>query len=107
MIHYNKGILMAQLVLNQLQLIIERENIKKDYYVESYQNCREQGFAIMLEQNLFEKTIYITKQRNTDKLALYIGSYTFQGLSNDAYQDKHEFEDGEEYKAAKFILENL
>ena len=107
MIHYNKGILMAQLVLNQLNLILEKKEIKKSYYVNSYQNCREQGFEIMNEDDLFNKAIYITKQRNTDKLALYIGSHTNHGLSDDAYQNQHEFEDGEEYKAAMFIIENL
>ena len=108
-IMYNMGIVMAKAVLNQVELIVRKENLDKQYYVECYQNGREQGYIIMNQENsnLFEKVIYITKQRNTDKLVLYIGLYSNQGLSQNAYDNMIEFNDDEEYKAAQYIIENL
>ena len=107
MIKFNNGILMAKLVLDNLNLLLQNQDIKKDYYVECYQNGREHGFLIMNYNDLFNKTIYITKQRNSDTLVLYLGTYSDRGLSKDAYQNAIGFNQGEELKAAQYIMENL
>jgi len=61
---------------------------KEYYYIEAFQNCREQGITIWIpnckgNSNL---TFYVTQHRNSDDIGFYKGEHQFQGLSKDAYE---------------------
>ncbi len=57
------------------------------WWVEAYQNGREQGIIIW-EPNL---AYYVAQHRNSDQIVVYKGKYSMQSISDDAYANKNFF----------------
>lgn len=103
MLNYHKSLLVAQDVLKKLESISEDIN----YTIQAYQNCREQGYMVINDDHDMDKVAFIAENRNSDQIVVYIGHYSNQGLSDDAYENAKYFDTNEYLDAAIYIKENL
>lgn len=63
MIYKNKGIIMADYIVEQ----VSRRCSEVSGYIDTFNNCREQGYIVYLFNSLREHlTIYVYAHRNTD-----------------------------------------
>jgi len=99
---FHHSLKVAQHVLTEL--LSNDEFMKLDGYIESYQNGREQGYAIVFYQPI-NFAVYICEERRSDNIAVYRGSYSMQSISEDAYKNCRTFEEGSYEEAADFIVE--
>jgi hypothetical protein len=99
---YNSSFKASQLVLNCLEVIS-----KKTYTVQAYQNCREQGHMLINSKYDLNKVAFICHHRNSDEIMVYIGKYSNQGLSDDAYNNGKHFNPEEYIEAARYIDEMI
>ncbi len=68
----------------------EKYETEEYYYIEAFQNCREQGITIWIpncKNKNINITFYVTQHRNCDEIGFYKGSHTFHGLAQDAYKE--------------------
>ena len=72
--------------------------------IDSYQNGREQGLTLAANAG---HTIYVSEDRNSDAIVVYIGSYAPQGLSKDAYKTAKHFAHTDVSGAAEYIRKDL
>jgi len=89
MIRQINSLATAQAVINLLNCGDRITCLKKDWWIEAYQNGREQGFMIT---DISKVAYYICKGRRTDAIYIYKGSYSMQSISEDAYENAHCFE---------------
>ena len=96
-----QSLVAAEHVLNLVQ---NDDNVQTlEGFIECYQNGREQGFLIFgLKDN---KAIYWANHRNTDQIVVYVGSYSMQSISEDAYRNK--FMSKSHGEASKYIIKQL
>lgn len=78
----------AEAVINLLTSADKIAKLKKDWWVESYQNGREQGFMIT---DFCKVAYYICEGRSSDSIYIYKGSYAMQSISEDAYENAKTF----------------
>ena len=77
----NKGIIYAEAVASWLG------NWEVDGWIETFNNCREQGYILRLENNTV--TVYVYAHRNTDKLTIsWDEGYGDRMYSEDAYYNR-------------------
>jgi len=78
-------------------------------YIEAYQNGREQGITVwdtrISDSMRKNTTYYVAENRNSDKVVVYVGPYSMQSISVEAYKHKNYFSNPEE--AANWIIEQL
>jgi hypothetical protein len=105
----NRNDLLARRVLAEVKRLAKKS--KDDCYVlvETYSNCREQGFALA-SCDAFK--VAFAENRNSDDLVLYRGSrLDFENNSNipsdEAYESRLYFSPNNVKKAAKFIVKYL
>ena len=89
MIRQINSLATAQAVINLLNSGDKIVRLKKDWWIEAYQNGREQGFMIT---DISKVAYYICEGRRSDSIYIYKGSYTMQSISEDAYQNANTFE---------------
>lgn len=66
---------------------IEEFEVQEYYYIEAFQNCREQGITIWIPHSKKGNfTYYVTQNRHSDEIGFYKGKHIFHGLSQDAYE---------------------
>jgi hypothetical protein len=87
MITQCESLVKANQVLVQLQNSSRAKKI--DCWVDCYQNGREQGF--LLWGNGGTKGIYFAQNRCSDLIAVYIGDYSNQGVSENAFKNRKDF----------------
>jgi len=103
MITLQYSLAVAQKVLD---LIMTDERAKElEANVEAYQNGREQGYLIWHWKA--NKALYIAQQRNSDFIVVYLGSYSMQSISEDAYKNSKYFDCGDYASAVDYIFEVL
>jgi len=61
---------------------------KHIWYIDAYQNGREQGITIWDGSRI---CYYISEHRNSDEIVIYKGKYIMQSLSDDAYKHPNFF----------------
>jgi hypothetical protein len=83
---------------------------KIDCLVESYQNGREQGLMLWnstevpyLNTTGWLKAIYIAQERRSDSIVVYVGEYSMQSISENAYKNGKTFSSVE--AAAEYVEE--
>lgn len=102
MIRKIESLINAEDVLNRLMSAYATKDI--DCFCECYQNGREQGFTLFgFTQS--GKAIYFANHRNSDVIRVYVGSYSLQSISDDAYA--HSFTSKDNYDAVKYIIEQM
>ena len=77
--------------------------------VESYANCREQGFALA---SCYDRKVVFSENRNSDDIVVYTGDcMTFEFNSNipneEAWENRKFFKPDQVEKAARFIVKYL
>ena len=77
------------------------KHLKHEWYVESYQNGREQGLLI----TDFTMCYYISRHRNTEDICIYKGDYSMQSISENAYRNSKSFKDSQ--TAADWVVTEL
>jgi hypothetical protein len=75
---------------------------KKLWYLDAYQNGREQGITLWDGGKI---CYYIAEHRNSDQIVIYKGSYAMQSLSDDAYKSPTGFSHVED--AVKWLKEEI
>ena len=109
---YKSKINVALTVLSCFETVLERFPTEVgDFSVETYSNCREQGFAIKVwnKETLKNKTASFSENRNSDDIVVYVG-YDFDGYnvpSEEAYKKAKYFRYDKAYAAAKYMFEEL
>ena len=63
MLYKNKGIIMAEYIL---QMVNNRVCDSVDGFVDTFNNCREQGYIIYIHKNMKVLSIYVYANRHTD-----------------------------------------
>lgn len=91
----------ALAILQLLEADERLNNNKNCYWVEAYQNGREQGITIWNSDVAY----YIAHHRNGDQPVVYKGSYSMQSVSEDAYKHKNFFCSIEE--CVRWLIEEL
>jgi len=94
-------------VLNKLR-DLSRDVELHSCYVNAYQNGREQGFSIVIDQ--YEPELRVTAiswahHRNSDRMRVYEGPYSLQAISDDAFENDHIFDTVDE--CAEYIWERV
>lgn len=88
-------------VLQVLEANDRIANNEKRWWIEAYQNGREQGIIIW-EPSL---AYYVAQHRNSDQIVVYKGSYNMQSISDDAYENKKFFSTIDD--AVEWLVEEL
>jgi len=91
-------------VMHYIQADGELQRTPTRWYIEAYQNGREQGFLVSTFLP-HKPTYFVAQQRNSDRLIIYKGSYAFQGLSEDAYKNYQEFNTADE--TGDWLIEDI
>jgi len=92
----------ALAILSILETNEHLSNNENRWWVEAYQNGREQG---ILFWNSGKVAYYLSEHRNSDQIVVYKGSYNMQSLSDDAYQHSNFFSHVED--AVDWLVEEL
>ena len=92
-----------------LELLTWRlEDDETTYYVDCYQNCREQGFTVTNLEVLDErKSVTFSENRNSDSIVVYKDNCEFQGISEESYNTAKYFPYNEHDKAVDYMVEYL
>lgn len=98
MIRKCRSLIVAFNVVNLIQNDHRAEEVSA--YIDSYQNCREQGFQVVCGRTAF----FIAEHRNSDSIVVYEGEPSNQSLSDHAYRNPHFFDCGKYEDAADYIL---
>lgn len=88
MIRKVKSLAIAESVINLLLAGDNVINIKKDWWIESYQNGREQGYVLTDIQKV---AYYICENRHTNDICIYKGQPSNYGLDTEAWYNAHTF----------------
>lgn len=103
MIKIQYSLVVAQKILD---LIMADERAKElEAIVECYQNGREQGYLIWNWKA--NKALYIAQQRNSDSIVVYLGSYSMQSISEDAYKNSKYFDCDDYAGVVNYIFDTL
>lgn len=117
LLRVNRSLEVAQRVLEAVNARLETltDGDEIDYItnhlrpvLESYQNGREQGYSIVVTlpgSRLVQ--ISFSENRNSDDIVVYIGDYTTQGISENAYWGRRYFLAGCYDEAAGYIVEYM
>lgn len=105
MIQKVESLMVAEHILNLVQNDPRAREV--GCFVECYQNGREQGFLLWnaFASNNKAMGIYICQDRKSDYIMVYVGEYSMQGISDDAYHHPNSFSPGSSLSAADFVLE--
>lgn len=101
MIRKVESLLDSEDVLNKLSNDHRTKDI--DCFVECYQNGREQGFLLFNFKN--GKTIYFANHRNSDQIRIYVGDYSMQSISDDAYRNSYTSKN--HLEAVEYIIKKM
>jgi hypothetical protein len=104
MLHFEHSMFVAQQVINHM--LNDRRSVRIEAAIEAYQNGREQGHLVWC-QDPMNITFYISEDRHSDDIVVYVGRYSMQSISDDAYTHKNSFKPGCYQEASNFIYEYL
>ncbi len=103
MIYKNPSLLRAEAIINMVMADQHFVESTDHIIIEAYQNGREQGYTICPPD--LNNALFIAQERRSDDIVVYVGKFSMQGLSEDAYMNAHIFKD--EVQAADFIRKTL
>lgn len=103
MIRKCESLINAEDVLNRLMSNYETKEI--DCFVDCYQNGREQGFILYGFVTNSRKAIYFCNGRRTDAITIYVGNYSLQSISEDAYRNYFPSKDNQE--AVDYVISQM
>ena len=83
---FSVALSMAMRLLANEKIMYDTE---KRWFVEAYQNGREQG--IIIWGGAGYPAYFIAQQRNSDDIVIYKGKYSMQSISDDAYSHPNYF----------------
>ena len=96
----------ALAIMHLVLLAQEYVEGESEWYIEAYQNCREQGITIHLSSLPgMESTLYVSEHRVSDEIVVYEGRYSNQAISESAYANYRMF--ANESLAAEYIIERM
>lgn len=107
---YSRNDTAARKVLAEIRKLSHLYGDKSDIVtIETYSNCREQGFAL---DSCVDRKVAFSEYRNTDDIVVYFGGradFTFNtNIPNEeVYESKRFFRYNQIEQAAKFILKYL
>ena len=114
-IHFCKGITVAQKVLKHIKLISKGQEEMFEITIESYCNCREQGFQFIfypIKDYWATVTFSVAENRNSDSIVVYQTEHSnkqgLDGMSDEDYKTCkgiNYFRYDEHEKAAQHILD--
>ena len=114
MIRKHNSLVVADNLLNVL--MNDEEAPKVDGCVRTFENCREQGYAISIHK-AFDKEfdhpylqVSFAENRNSDQIVVYIGPSeedTNTDLSKEAYRNARYFSPGDYHAATRYIFSTL
>lgn len=114
MIQKHNSLVVADTLLNYL--MNDEEAPRVDGTVRTFENCREQGYAIDID-TAFDKQfeypfprVTFAENRNSDQIVVYIGppeGGPNTDLSEKAYRNAKYFHPEDYYKATRYIFETL
>ncbi len=96
----------AKIVLNMIEEeLYHKVTCDLDFYVECYQNCREQGFTIVartIKGEYKKRRVTFSEGRTSEKIVVYLGNEAFRGITEKSYKTKRGFGDldGPDYQRA-------
>jgi hypothetical protein len=102
MIKKVESLVKAEQILVQIQNSDKARDI--DCFVDCYENGREQGFQLW-EQGGEDgcQAILFAQERRSNQFVVYVGRYSMQSISEEAYKNSRCFSTSEE--AAEYALE--
>ncbi|MGD2072745.1 MAG: hypothetical protein PVG65_04580 [Candidatus Thorarchaeota archaeon] len=103
MIRKTESLINSEDVLNRLMSDVRTAKI--DCICECYQNGREQGFVLSCFNSFNGKAIYFANHRNGDTIRIYVGKYSLQSISDDAYRNSYTSKNNDE--AVDYIIEQM
>ena len=106
MLKWKDSMIVAKNVLDA----VLRDDRTKDIEgsIEAYQNGREQGYSIVIyNTGFFNKMIAFSENRNSDDIVVYVGEYSFQSISDKAYNNAKYFKWDDIIGAANYIVEQI
>lgn len=84
------------------------EGDEETYYVECYQNCREQGFTVSnLGIGSKRKAVTFSENRNSDAIVVYKDNFAFSSISEESYKTAKYFSYNEHDRAVDYMVEYL
>lgn len=114
MLRKTTSLYVSECIINILQNGVQTNINHIDGLIEAYQNGREHGHIIFgLSTGLGEEyrenatAFYICQARRSDKICIYKGKYTMQGISEEAYSNPKYFPFGEYNEAAEWLAIEL
>jgi len=99
MIYKHPSLLRAEAIINMVMADQHLVESKDHIIIGAYQNGREQGYKICPPNQ--NGTIYVAQERRSDDIVVYVGKYSMQGISEDAYMHSRTF--GDEFRAVEYI----
>lgn len=103
MIRQSNSLATANAVVSLLNSGDKVSRLKKDWWIESCQNGREQGLIIT---DMLNVAYYICEARRSDQICIYKGKYSMQFISDDAYSHPNYF--GRDFdRAANWLIIEL
>lgn len=102
MIQKVDSLINAEDVLNRLMSNSATQEI--DCLCECYQNGREQGFLLWGFKKV-GKAIFFANSRNGDTIVVYVGKYSMQSVSEDAYRNS--FHSKDNYEDVNYIIQQM
>ncbi len=113
MLRIHHSLRVAMRVIDALEEILEELDAPPNLTLESYQNGREQGYAVMRDYTKDSpknavSMIMIAQQRNSDSIVCYPEVYDpMQSISEEAYAHARYFSPGDYAGAARWICDQL
>ena len=101
------------LVCEELDLLASDYGAKISGYLQTFNNCREQGFYLTISSNTFDSKdmyVWVFENRTSDEIVVVI-SHTYpsnNGLFDDeAYEERQYFKFNELQESADYILKAI
>jgi hypothetical protein len=105
----SNSMLIAEAVVACFKKVV-LEEFETSYIIESFSNCREQGFAISVYEPK-HKACCVAENRNSDHIVVYFTDKYLQNGGNlpqdDQWENRKMFDYNQPYQAAEFIAEYL
>ncbi len=97
-----QNLIIYELYLNDV------DNKQYSYWIDGYQNCREQGVSIFLvHETGITKSVTISEAKGCNNIVVYLDNRQFQGVSDESYKNSKHFNRGEYSEAVKFCVDHL
>lgn len=102
MIKLIDSLVVSNTILNIL--INDSRFTELDGYIELFENCREQGYKLVLYKNIATLTICFSQDRNSDNIVVYFSNQYERNPYSDIFWNNAKYFNYDQYHAAIYYI---